>query len=279
MSRYDKEAIKPPPLGPDISDSEFVIGYFQPFVAAAMSGFAAPTRSPQAAAGLLWSKELPAGAGYSLMFFDGDNDRQWGKWTSANGMEVFASQVGNVTGDVVAYSSGGYLRAPGANWFLSEDTGGAIRIATNNRLQLNWGNALYYTVDDAGTWYLLHTPPSDENLKELLDVPEGDPLAGIDPIYYHGLPDIPLHIPEGQRWGFSAQNLQSVDPALVRELETPKPVGADPQEELEESTFLALSTDADFQLLARTVRALQLLQSKVAQLEAEIAELKAGNTA
>jgi hypothetical protein len=92
MSKYNRQPLQAPPLGANVTDHEFATGYFQELVAAVMSGFLGTTRSAQSAQGHLWSKV--ADGGVSLVFFDGNTDHEWAKWTQSEGLVVSADKLG-----------------------------------------------------------------------------------------------------------------------------------------------------------------------------------------
>ena len=100
-------------------------------------------------------------------------------------------------------------------------------------------------------------------------------LNQLKPTYFEFQPNKSLALPEGKRWGFLAQELQTVLPTTVNEVQTPPPPGVCEEEAcIEHKTTLVMANDAANQLCAVLTEALQETNAELKALQARVAILE-----
>jgi hypothetical protein len=142
--------------------------------------------------------------------------------------------------------------------------GARLHFDTGHSYGFHWNSGFYYNIDN-NAWVLVNSSPSDANFKNLLPTSEDTfaQVLALNPVRYVAKDGIPVAIPEGERSGFLAQELEKIDPSLI--VVRPIPGAA---ENGEEKTYYSLADDAPIQLIAKLTRAVQVLASRVEALEA-----------
>ncbi|AQZ51900.1 tail fiber domain-containing protein [Martelella mediterranea] len=191
-----------------------------------------------------------------------DNTDFGGLWPiSVSGNAAYASNAGAVGGKSLAnlaQAAGDRIFAPGATR-VGFQGGSSISVIYSNNVRFAWDSGFYYSID-GNNFVLINSLPSDAKFKDVVE--EGEPnkaLESLSPVRWQRKDNIPVGLPEGDRLGFFAQDLQAFDPAMVRETTVPDKSG---------ETYLALADDADMQLIAHMWRAVCALSDRVAELEA-----------
>lgn len=143
---------------------------------------------------------------------------------------------------------------------------GTISMTTSNNLDFAWSNGFYYRID-ANSYVLINSSPSDSKLKRNI-VAAKDGMATINklkPVTFDFIDKCAISLPQGNRHGFIAQDVQAIIPAAVTTMGMPDDTG---------TSFLGLRDDAEVQMMAIAVKALQELDVRLKALENKILILK-----
>jgi hypothetical protein len=144
------------------------------------------------------------------------------------------------------------------------------------------GNGLFYSTSSSGGW--VGIPVSDKRIKALAPTqrrayphsPGLDLIEQLRPVRFNYDQNRPLSLPDGQRWGFLAQDLQAILPEAVREISEPNALGDGTPFDDAIPDLLAFESDAAYQLIAVLTSAVQELIASNAALAARITTLEGG---
>jgi hypothetical protein len=168
---------------------------------------------------------------------------------------------GNPADPYIRYSGDGSI----VQLMRSCNNAGRLGMSTGHCCEFHWNNGLFAQVDGATGWFAIQNSlGSDKRLKEQdLAEPKTTGLAtvmALKPVRFE-YKETSLAPKVGVRWGFFAQDLQAVDPALVQ-------TGKIPEDDTE---YLFYAEDGLAQLIAIQTRAIQELSAKVTALEEQLA--------
>ena len=152
-------------------------------------------------------------------------------------------------------ASTGRVKAPG---FMDSQYAGHLRLNMTNKLSFHWNGGFYYNIDD-NSWVLINSSPSDEALKKDISDLDGAliKVLALHPKEFEFVADLPIAHTIGRHPGLIAQNVQTVLPSAIEESTLPE--GKD--------SYLRYAQDADKQLIALLIGAVQELAARVEQLE------------
>lgn len=185
-----------------------------------------------------WSSTVGVGGSFYI----------WNEWLGDAGLSLDPSGNGWIRG---------YLQSVG---WRDRQFGGMFRLMMGNNLDFTWNNGFFYRID-GNTWTLINSSASDENLKDNIEplAPDSalETLAKIEPKTFEFKPNVPVHHTKGNHPGLIAQNLKDVLPSLVTDSKLPHT----------DEPFLRYSDDADKQLIALLIAAVNDLSARVKELE------------
>jgi len=217
-----------------------------------------------------------------------------GVQSSGNRHLWFYNGSGGTEGIVFSESTAGdmYVRSQGgtdlivhrnadlgasAPYWRTTSTGGRIRMTTGNLVNFHWNNGFYYNIDN-NSYVLINASASDVNFKNVKQRGVSNALdlvMSLNPVRFSYKEDCPIHVSTETRYGFIAQELQSVLPELVQEAGLPKRIPTSPDEEIEDpGTYLRYADDASKQLIAVLTAALQEAVDKIKALEERLSALE-----
>ena len=202
-----------------------------------------------------WGITTDAAASLSFMYPNGT-----GRVAFASNGNLWCEQLGGwLVQAITGVGQNGLYGGAG----ILFNTGGRIRMTTGHLVNFHWNNGFYYNIDNNG-YVLINASSSDERLKNMAadpSVAEAEAAVNaLQPRRYSFKEGLPISNPEGELWGFTAQNIQTVFPSAVEERGMPDT----------EDTYLALNITADTQMIAALTKVVQQLMVEVAELKARL---------